>query len=165
MFMTKKERQMLSVNERYSRDIRIINMLIYGMIILLMLLSARFAFAAEKVEVVTFEWDQTEVEFVTGWEMHWSDTAGGAYVKLVDIPVPEPDPENPNPTTFMSPVTGTVTGTPGTTVTKHFVLRACGTPPEEEFGCSDWSNEVAYGFDIPIHTFQVPVQFRVAPTP
>jgi hypothetical protein len=123
--------------------------------IFIILLSASFANAVDQVETVTFAWDQEDRVLLEKWEMHWGDAAGGPYVKLSDLAYGGEDQTN-----FESPIEATVSGEPASTVTKHFVLRACGTV-EGAVECSDWSNEVSYGFKIPFDGFQVPVNFRI----
>jgi hypothetical protein len=114
--------------------------------------------SADYVETVTFAWDQPDRTLLEDWEMHWGDVAGGPYVKLTTLAYQGQDQEN-----FEGPITATVTGAPASTVTKFFVLIACGTV-EGNRECSDWSNEVSYGFKIPFDGFQVPVNFKVVPT-
>lgn len=118
-----------------------------------------FAIGEDKVETLTFAWDQTDRVLLEKWEMHWGDSAGGPYMKMADLAYNGEDQDN-----FESPVEATVSGTPASTVTKYFVLRACGTV-EGTMDCSDWSNEISYGFKIPFDGFQVPVNFRIVPTP
>jgi hypothetical protein len=151
---------MTETQQRYARNLKIIDWLIYGMIIVLMVFTAKLAFAVDNTEVVTFQWDQEDKTNLEAWEMHWSDTPGGLYSLIANIPY-----AGEGILTFESPVSATVSGTPGDTVTKYFVLRACGTPAGEPYKCSTWSNEVSYVFQIPVYTFQVPVQFRIVPTP
>ena len=115
------------------------------------------AFAAEKVETVIFYWDQQDRTLLEKWELHWSDASGGPYVPLTDFIYGGEDQIN-----FESQVEATVTGDPASTVTKFFVLRACGTVDGTYF-CSDWSNQASYDFKIPFGGFQVPVNFRVVP--
>lgn len=124
---------------------------------LLVLLFCSLGLAGDKVEVLKFEWEQDaeSLAIMTKWELHWSDVAGSNYLLATEIPKP-PDATGP---TFYSDTTLTVTGIPGSTVTKYFVLRAC-TPTE----CSGWSNEVSYGFKIPVGApFNVKVQVVVIP--
>ena len=118
--------------------------------------------ADEKTETLTFEWEQTSVEYLTQWEMHWGNAAGGPYESLVVLPYNAGDPAG----TFSSPVEAVVTGQPATTETRYFVLRACGDVPidagQTEYQCSDFSNEVSYNFWIPVAgKFSVPIQFRI----
>jgi len=116
--------------------------------------------AEEVVEVRTFAWEQTNLQYVTQWELHWGDVAGGPYVQL--SPIGYPGGEGP---TFSSPITATVTGPGGTTVTKYFKLRTCGDVPESDgsttYKCSTFSGEVSSDFWIPVGEFQVPVEFRI----
>jgi hypothetical protein len=132
-------------------------------VVLITLLAFALASIA-KSETVTFEWDQEDVTNLKEWKMEWGDSAGGPYVDLVTLPYNPGDPAG----VFSSPVEAQVTGQQGTTVTKYFILRACGDIPQEGGGtlyeCSDPSNEVAYGFWIPPGKFSVPIQFRIQPT-
>lgn len=113
------------------------------------------AIGADQIETVIFAWDQDDRVLLEKWEMHWGDSAGGPYVKLTDLAYGGEDQTN-----FESPIEATVSGEPASMVTKYFVLRACGTV-EGIVECSDWSNEVFYGFKIPFGGFQVPVNFRI----
>ena len=140
------------------------NWLVIAAITPLMLLAfGGFVSAAETVKTVTFAWDQDDVTNLTQWEMHWSVTAGGPYIKVATILYNEGSPAG----AFESPVEATVTGNPGTTETRYFVLRACGDLPQEGGGtvyeCSDDSNEISYGFWIPAGKFKVPINFRIVP--
>jgi len=119
------------------------------------------AWSAEKVQTLTFAWDYTPAAgqvAVTIWEMHWSVTEGGPYTKLADIP---------NSGNLQAPITATVTGQPGTSETRYFVLKACGDAPKEgggtEYLCSVPSNETSYAFWIDVTGFSAPVQFRILP--
>jgi len=118
--------------------------------------------ASETIEVVTFAWDDTnDPGAVKNFEMYWGVTAGGPYIKLAVIPY-----------ALESPVEATVTGSPGTTETRYFVLTACGDIIQEDgsmlYMCSGddegnmaFSNEVSYDFWIEADGFSVPVQFRI----
>lgn len=118
-----------------------------------------FVQAEDKVETVTFAWDQPDRTLLEKWEMHWGDAPGGPYVKMTDLIYQGQDQD-----AFESPIEATVSGAPASTVIKFFVLRACGTV-EGTLECSDWSNEVSYAFVIPFDGFQVPVNFRIVPSP
>ena len=114
--------------------------------------------AADKIETVTFEWDQSDLTLVKDWELHWGDAAGGPYVKAATFVY-----TGVVNTTFEGAQELTVSGASASTVTKYFVLKACGdvegeTPLRQ---CSDWSNEISYGFKIPFGGFNAPVQFRL----
>lgn len=134
---------------------------IFLLILAFAFVMAPMAYADDVTETLTFAWEQDDVTNLTQWEMHWGDAAGGAYTQLLVLPYNAGDPAG----TFQTPVNATVTGAQGTTVTKYFVLRACGDIPQAEgdpvYECSDWSNEVSYGFWIPAGQFSVPVQFRI----
>jgi len=132
------------------------------LVLMMALCFALPAIGADKVETVTFAWDQEDLTLVKDWELHWGDATGGPYVKATTFQYTGA----PN-TTFEGATPLTVTGAPASTVTKYFVLKACGdvegeTPLRQ---CSDWSNEVSYGFAIPFDGFSAPVQFRIVPTP
>ncbi len=132
------------------------------LLIALMLSLVTLCFATEKIETVTFGWDQNDLTNVTQWEMDWSVTAGGPYAQLTTIPY-----DGSSGTAFQSPIIATVTGEPGTTETRYFVLKACGDIPIEgggtEYQCSSYSNEVSKGFWIPVGAYEVPINFRIIP--
>jgi len=113
--------------------------------------------AAEKV--VTFAWDEpADLEIIERWELYWSETAGGPYTKISDIPKVE------GMTVFQAPATVDVTGPAGSIQERFFVLIACGTLQEAGapvFKCSANSEEISHEFIIPPGEFKVPVNFRV----
>lgn len=126
-------------------------------LILIALLFFTTVMAIDRVEVLKFQWEQDAetLAVMTKWELHWSDVAGANYILATNIPKPV-DATGP---TFYSDATLTVSGAPGSTITKYFVLRAC-----IDAECSNWSNEVAYNFKIPLKPpFNVQVQFVVIP--
>jgi hypothetical protein len=132
---------------------------IYIAIFILMLVANAFAIE----ETVTFEWDpHPQIDLITNFELFWSDQSGGPYVQLAVIAKADAIDNT-------KPVQATVTGTPATKVTRHFVLKACGDLAQEDgtfaYECSGPSNEISYDFWIPAEKFQVPVNFKIVPTP
>jgi hypothetical protein len=123
--------------------------------------------AADKIETLTFAWDDTNAAgMVKNFEMYWGTTAGGPYTKLAVIPYAAPPHE--------APIEATVSGAPGTTETRYFVLTACGDVAQEgggtaymcagnEAGDIAFSNEISYGFWIEPDGFSVPIQFKILP--
>jgi hypothetical protein len=134
---------------------------IYLIMMILFGLAVFCASAAEVSETVTFAWDHDNPAAVKNFEMHWGVTAGGPYAELAVIPKSGAGPG------YESPVGAVVTGSPGTTETRFFVLRACGDIPQEGGGtvyeCSTWSNEVSHAFWIPAEGYTAPIQFRILP--
>ena len=132
-------------------------------LILLFFFIAIPAVADEVTQTLTFAWEQDDTTNLLEWEMRWGTAAGGPYTQLATIPYNAGDPAG----TFQSPVNSTVTGAPATTETRYFVLRACGNIPQQDgttvYECSEFSNEVSFGFWIPAGQFSVPVQFRIIP--
>lgn len=128
--------------------------------LLLFAATAPVVMADDSTETLTFAWDQDSVENLKQWEMHWGATPGGSYSKLTDITY-----AGGTGPTFESPVEAVVTGQPGTHETRYFVLRACGDLPQDDgstaYECSDFSNEVSYGFWIPAKGFSIPMTFRI----
>lgn len=111
---------------------------------ILFLLISVPAFAAElnTSKPLTFQWEQpVDLEYISGWTLHWSATAGSGYVKVVDIPYVAGDAK----TTFTTAAVLNVTGTPGSTVVKYFVMTASG----KDGLISAYSNEISNGFYIP----------------
>lgn len=115
-------------------------------LLLMFLLIPVFGFTAATDQPVnkslTFQWEQpdTDLSTITGWSLYMSSVTGSGYVKIVDIPyVAGSGP------TFTTAKILTVTGTPGTTVNRFFVLTANGVGGVNSIN----SNEASYGFTIP----------------
>jgi hypothetical protein len=124
------------------------------LLILFMVFAIAFtAFADDKVETLrfTYKQDAATLSVMSGWQLHWSDVSGSGYVKALDVP----KPAAPGPS-FQTEAALTVTGNPGDTVTKYFVLRAV----DAAGNATGWSNEVSIGFDIPI-VMNPPYEFTV----
>lgn len=140
---------------------------IFSTLFVLFFLFIGVSFAADKTETLTFEWDQTDTTNLKEWRLYWSDTTGGPYDQQEVAVIPY-DSAAPGPT-YSSPATATVTGDPGTQVTKFFVLVACGDIPQQDgttqYLCSDNSNEASYAFWIPAGQFSVPINFLIKANP
>ncbi len=80
-------------------------------------------------EILTFEWNQADLTNLKEWKLFWGDASGGPYTELSVIAYDE----SPGPI-YSSPADAPVTGDQGTTVTKYFVLIACGDVPQEGGG-------------------------------
>jgi hypothetical protein len=100
--------------------------------------------AADKVDTLrfTYKQDPATLSVLVGWELFWGDAAGGPYVKALDIP----KPAGTTSTVFQSEGTLTVSGNPGDTVKKYFVIR----PIDANGNFPAWSNEVMVDFPIPV---------------
>ena len=114
--------------------------------------------AVDKIETVTFQWDQPDLTLVLVCELYWGDAAGGPYVEAARFVY-----TGGTDLTYEGSKELVVSGTPASTVTKYFVIRACGDV-EGTRECSVWSNEISYGFKIPFGGFTAPVQFRIVPS-
>ena len=128
-----------------------------SILVLLMVLMATTAFAAEQTR--TFAWDEpSDLATIANWEMHWGNTQGGPYAKLIDIP---------KDGDYTEPVTVDITGPPATNQTRYFILKACGDVPQEDgstlYECSGNSNEASFTVWIPANKFEVPINFRILP--
>jgi hypothetical protein len=129
-------------------------------LVFLMAVFAAMAQADEQVsETVTFAWDaHPQIDRITHFVMSWSDQAGGPYAELVQI-------SKDNAVDNQEPVEAIVSGPEETTVTRYFVLLACGDVTQDDGSiineCSEPSNEVSHDFYIPFGGFQVPVNFRI----
>ena len=111
---------------------------------ILFLLAAMPAFAVDlnTSKSLTFQWEQpVDLEYISGWTLYSSKVSGSGYEKVVSIPYV---PANSN-TTFTTDTILIVTGPPGTTVQRYFVMTANGKEGLE----STYSNEVSEPFDIP----------------
>lgn len=124
-------------------------------------------FAEDVTKTLTFEWDQTDTTNLKDWRLYWGDAQGGPYDTAPVAVIPY-DSTQTGPT-YSSPASATVTGSPATTVTKYFVLVACGDIPQPDgttdYQCSTNSNEVSHDFWIPAGKFSVPVNFSIKATP
>ena len=124
-------------------------------------LYASNVMAAEKVQTITAQWEQTDTTNLKEWKIFWSDTSGGPYTEILVITY---DPTSTGPT-YSSPTTVQVIGNPATTVKKYFVMIACGDIPQEDgttkYECSENSNEPSVDFWIPAGRFSVPLTFEM----
>ena len=107
---------------------------------LLILLAATFSYADDTTLNLIFTWDQDTTN-LDHWTLYQSDVAGGPYTKVIDIPWNGQTTEHYTATNSF-----TVTGNPGDTVTKYFMVTASSTTEE-----SGPSNEVSQEFLIPAH--------------
>ena len=127
------------------------------MVILFIALLPVLVSAAEITK--TFAWDEpTDLDIISSWQLYWSETAGGPYTKISDIPKVE------GMTVFQAPATVDVIGPSGSIQERFFVLIACGTVQEAGapvLKCSANSEEISYEFIIPATKFKVPVMFRI----
>jgi hypothetical protein len=112
------------------------------LILILSLLISTPIYSADLNKTIKFGWDQDAetLAVMTKWELHWSETAGGGYVKSTDIPY-----TGGGTGSYTSDVPLVISGQVGDTVTKYFVLRACTSAK-----CSEFSNEVSQDFVIPL---------------
>jgi hypothetical protein len=127
--------------------------------VLIFMFTVSTAYAVDKT--IVFAWDPHEqIDIIKNFEMHWSDQSGGPYAQLAVIP-------KADALDNQEPVQATVTGPAATTVTRYFVLKACGDIQQEDgsiaYECSGPSNEVSADFWIPFEGFKVPVNFRIVP--
>ena len=106
-------------------------------------ICANPALAADANKTLRFAWEQDaeDLTVITKWHLLWGDTAGGPYVKATNI-----NYDGGASGTYQADHPLTVNGTPGSTVTKYFVLRAC----IDDSNCSEDSNKTSYDFKIPI---------------
>ena len=126
-------------------------------LILLLLTLAVPLFSADQPlsKSLSFAWEQTDLTYINGWSLYWSPTPGSGYMKVIDIPyVAGSGP------TFTTSTVLNVTGIPGATVNKYFVLTANGIQGLN----SDYSNEVNYGFVIPFPVPSAPFNLKVTVT-
>jgi len=130
---------------------------LFGFLILLLLAIPIFGFAEDQPlsKSLNFSWEQDNPEYITGWSLYWTPTAGSGYVKVVDIPyITGAGP------TFTTSTILAVTGTPGATETRYFVLTATGKNVPD----SAYSNEATYAFLIPFPTPSAPFNLIITVT-
>jgi len=129
--------------------------LLFGFLILLFLAIPVFGYTADLSKSLTFAWEQENPEYITGWSLHWTPTTGAGYVKVADIPYTT----GAGPK-FTSSTVLNVTGAPGATVNRYFVLTANGKNGIN----SAYSNEATYGFVIPFPTPSAPFNLIITVT-
>ena len=119
---------------------------IFATVLVIMFLVCTAALAADQSPTITFNWEQDAETYsvLTRWQLGVGDTAGGPYSQFVDIAKSDPI----NGSTYEGSAEVVYSGTPGQTVTKYFIVRACISADDAQ--CSAWSNEVAHAVSIPI---------------
>jgi len=121
-----------------------------------MLAFSTSVMAADFAKSLTFAWEQatTDLPNLQGWGLYVMTTSGGT--KPAPIPVTYTSGSGP----FQASQSFTVTGLPGTTVRRFFVLDAVGKDTKR----SGFSNEVFYDFVIPYSPVTTPVSLTVTAT-
>ena len=114
------------------------------------------ASAADFSKQLTFSWDQavSDLPNLKEWGLYVMTTSSGT--KPAPIVVPYTSGNGP----FTAASTFTVTGTPGSTVRRYFVLDAV----SKNGNRSGYSNEVFYDFVIPNADVTTPMTFKVTVT-
>lgn len=137
--------------------------LLVGLVGLLFLMIPVLGLSApvSSTSVLTFEWEQDveSLEYISGWVLYESATAGTGYVKVTDVVY-----TGPATATYVSDVTITVSGVPGTTVNRYYILKAKNKIIEGAEGSgleSDPSNEVIQAYIIPIPVPNAPFNLKV----
>ncbi|CAK0771454.1 exported hypothetical protein [Gammaproteobacteria bacterium] len=125
-------------------------------IVLAILIFASPAMAADFNKSLTFAWDQasTDLPNLKEWGLYVMTTSGGT--KPAPIVVAYTTGTGP----FTATSSFTVTGTPGATVRRYFVLDAV----SKNNNRSGYSNEVFYDFVIPSADVTTPMSLRVTVT-
>lgn len=124
--------------------------------LLIVLLFTGSVFADDFTKSLTFAWDQatSDLPNLQGWGLYVMTSSGGT----------KPAPINVAYTSGTGPFTATqsftVTGTPGSTVRRYFVLDAVSRSGNR----SGYSNEVFYDFVIPFSDVTTPMSLRVTVT-
>ena len=118
-----------------------------------MLLLAVPAFAIDQTMTLDFSWDQASVDLpnLKEWGLYVTTTSGGS--KPTPIVVPYTSGTGP----FLASRDFTVTGLPGTTVRRFFVLDAV----SKNGNRSAISNEVFWDFVIPFSDVTTPMTLKV----
>src|ERR1035437_469388 len=127
-------------------------------LLLMFLLIPVFGFAADKT--LNFVWEQPTIatDYLSGWVLYQSNTAGSGYVKVTDVPYAG------TPTaTYTTSAVLVVTGTPGSTVTKYFVLTAKGQDGVESVYSNEVNQVFAIPYPVPTAPFNLIIKVTVAP--
>ena len=124
--------------------------------IIMVLALSSLAMAADFSKQLTFGWDQAAADLpnLQGWGLYVMTASGGT--KPAPIVVPYTTGNGP----FTAASTFTVTGTPGSTVRRYFVLDAVSRNGNR----SGFSNEVFYDFVIPNADVTTPMSLNVTAT-
>jgi len=125
-------------------------------IVLSILIFATPAMAVDFSKSITFAWDQaaTDLPNLAGWGLYVMTASGGT--KPAAIAVPYTTGNGP----FQASQSFTVTGMPGSTVRRYFVLDAVSRNGNR----SGYSNEVFYDFVIPNADVTTPMSLTVTAT-
>jgi hypothetical protein len=118
--------------------------LILTILAITLIVFVGLAYATDITTTRKVLWEQDAETFAAmdHWELAWGNASGGPYTKITDIGKPATDPIGGVYT--LEPISLTVTGQMGKTVTKYFVIRAVMAEGE----VSDWSNEATSAFKI-----------------
>lgn len=117
-------------------------------ILLGVLLSVGVGLTADLERTLTFEWDQVISDDFAKWTLYKSNSSGGPYEFVTDIPY-SPDMTEPYTTSEVLVVAD------GATTTMYFVL----TASDSLGNTSEYSNEAVHTFDF--EPPAEPIQFRI----
>jgi hypothetical protein len=133
-------------------EVKMKKLLLVSMV-LVMLLIGTSVLAADFSKQLKFEWDQasTDLPNLKEWGLYVMTTSGGT--KPAPIVVAYTSGTGP----FQASQSFTVTGLPGATVRRYFVLDAVG----KNLNRSGFSNEVFYDFVIPFSDVTTPMTLKV----
>ena len=123
----------------------------------LLLFNVASVSAADFQKNLTFAWEQstTDLPNLAKWRLHVRGAAGGADIVVIDVPYAS----GAGPT-FTSAQSFTVTGAPGATVRRYFVMDAVSKGNE----ASGFSNEIYFDFLIPFPGVSAPFGLTVTAT-
>ena len=123
------------------------------LIILAILMFAAPAFSADFSKPLTFGWDQDSADLPSlhGWGLYVMTASAGTKDTRIDVPYTTGNGP------FQASSSFTVTGLPGVTVRRYFVLDAVSKNGER----SGYSNEVFYDFLIPFSNVTTPMSLTV----
>jgi hypothetical protein len=123
----------------------------------LLLFTQASVSAADFQKNLTFAWEQTATDLpnLAKWRLHVRGAAGGPDLTVIDVPYSS----GAGPT-FTSAQSFTVTGAPGATVRRYFVMDAVSKGNE----ASGFSNETFYDFLIPFPGVSAPFGLTVNAT-
>lgn len=124
------------------------------LLIVLILLVPFTVIAADTTKTLNFTWnyDAAQLSIISGWGLYMRATSGGPAEQTIGVQ---------KGSTLTTSQTFTVSGTPGQTVRKFFVLDAVSIDNER----SGYSNEVYADFKIPMSApFNLTVEVIITPT-
>ena len=124
-----------------------------NLLVCVLLLIPTLTFAADYSKPLTFGWEQNleDLPSLEKWGLYVMTSSNGTKDTIIDVPY------TTGAGPFQASSTFTVTGVPGSTIRRYFVLDAVSKNGDR----SEFSNEVFYDFIIPFSNVTTPMSLTV----